>query len=411
MPASCLTRIFADSSSSSSKTARDSGLMRHTAIIPLRKAYVFRYEGLVPRSPQAVSKMEYILGELPLGQAGFFLPRRPASLAAAGGTEARRHAQELESVVKRATQIMDKLNEKAVSTRQQENVDEGKVLVSKDAGSEKNKWMAAAAAALGASGALGFLLAVMTPGELEKFTRISDTWWDTQGPFKYLHTMDTARMQYIHQRLSDLFKNNSREQLSVVDVGCGGGLAAESLARMGMKTLGIDAGLENIEVARLHAKMDPLVSKNTEYRQMTAEQAVQEGGMRFDCVVSLEVIEHVRDPALFVKSLVDLLEDSGVLFVSTMNRSLVSLFVDILVPEYLMGSVPRGTHQFEKFVTPEELGAMVQAAGAELLDVSGLVLEPVSNSCYLVPRDFGLLRNVGVQANYIICARKKKIMK
>ncbi|KAJ2882880.1 hypothetical protein FB639_002292 [Coemansia asiatica] len=142
---------------------QQSGLMRHTAIIPLRKAYVFRYEGLVPRSPQAVSKMEYILGELPLGQAGFFLPRRPASLAAAGGTEARRHAQELESVVKRATQIMDKLNEKAVSTRQQENVDEGKVLVSKDAGSEKNKWMAAAAAALGASGALGFLLAVSSP--------------------------------------------------------------------------------------------------------------------------------------------------------------------------------------------------------------------------------------------------------
>ncbi|KAJ1807724.1 Hexaprenyldihydroxybenzoate methyltransferase, mitochondrial, partial [Coemansia sp. RSA 2599] len=140
----------------------------------------------------------------------------------------------------------------------------------------------------------------VTPGELEKFTRISDSWWDTRGPFKYLHTMNTTRMQYIHQRLADLYKGT--ERLSVADVGCGGGLAAESLARMGMRTLGIDAGKENVEVARLHAKRDPLVSENIEYRQMTAEQAVAEG-MRFDCVVSLEVIEHVRDPVLFVKSL------------------------------------------------------------------------------------------------------------
>ncbi|KAJ1883179.1 Hexaprenyldihydroxybenzoate methyltransferase, mitochondrial [Coemansia sp. RSA 486] len=248
----------------------------------------------------------------------------------------------------------------------------------------------------------------VTPGELEKFTRISDTWWDTQGPFKYLHTMNTTRMQYISRRLQELYSREwADRQLSVVDIGCGGGLATESLARMGMRTLGIDAGLENIQVAKLHSEQDPSVYGNIEYRQMTAEQAVQ-AKMKFNCVVSLEVIEHVRDPVPFVKSLVDLLEDNGVLFISTMNRTVVSLVVDILVPEYLLGSVPKGTHQFNKFLEPEELANMVRAANAEMVDVQGLVLEPISNSCHLVPRDFGLLRNVGVQANYIICARKKK---
>ncbi|KAJ2725053.1 Hexaprenyldihydroxybenzoate methyltransferase, mitochondrial [Coemansia sp. Benny D115] len=246
----------------------------------------------------------------------------------------------------------------------------------------------------------------VSAAELEKFTSISSTWWDTQGPFKYLHTMNIARLQFVRQRLEDL-GISLNANTSVVDVGCGGGLATESLARLGLSALGIDAAQENIAVARLHAQNDPLLS--IEYRQMTAEQAVAEP-LSFDSVVSFEVIEHVNDPVHFVKSLVDLAKPGAPIFLSTMNRTLVSLFVDVVVPEYLMNSVPKGTHNHSKFIAPEELSDMLAAFGAETLSVEGLVLEPLFNTCHLVPRDLGLLRNAGVQANYVLCARKKRTL-
>ncbi|KAJ2334985.1 Hexaprenyldihydroxybenzoate methyltransferase, mitochondrial, partial [Coemansia sp. RSA 2681] len=240
------------------------------------------------------------------------------------------------------------------------------------------------------------------------FVKVSDSWWNPQGPFKYLHTMNRMRTQFIRSHLADLSRLPRQETLGrawirgrrVVDIGCGGGLASESLARLGIQAVGVDAG----EGERRDG-MDPRA-----YVQTTAEQlvAAQDGRHAFDVVVLLEVIEHVADPVAFVRSLVDLAAPGASLFISTMNRMPVSLLVDVIVPEYVLGTVPRGTHDHSRFIAPEELTEMLRSCGAETLETRGLVLNPLTNTCHLVPQDLGLLRNLGVQANYIIAARKPK---
>ncbi|KAI9472519.1 Hexaprenyldihydroxybenzoate methyltransferase, mitochondrial [Coemansia sp. RSA 1290] len=253
-------------------------------------------------------------------------------------------------------------------------------------------------------------LSSISPHELEKFTRISAEWWDPLGPFKYLHTMNRPRVQFIRQLLLDMHKSPLLANLRGIDVGCGGGLATESLARLGINMVGIDAAKENIMMARMHQQQDPMLADKIEYRNETAESRLggEPGQNEFDVVVSLEVIEHVRDPFLFVKSLVDLARPGGLIVLSTMNKSAVSWIVDIVVPEYIMRSVERGTHDYSKFIPPEELVQMLQACGVQILDTQGLVLNPLTNQCTLVSQDcFGpLLPNAGVQANYILAARK-----
>ncbi|KAJ2784658.1 Hexaprenyldihydroxybenzoate methyltransferase, mitochondrial [Coemansia interrupta] len=253
--------------------------------------------------------------------------------------------------------------------------------------------------------------AVSPVAELDKFRHISASWWDPSGPFKYLHTMNHARSRYMRDILVDL-KVLPRGQVSgdrplAVDVGCGGGLATESLGRMGLRALGIDAALENIEMARGHLEQDPLLKPHVEYRQMTSEQAVDEG-LAFACVAALEVIEHVERPEAFVKSLVDLAHPGAPIFLSTMNRTSLAWLVDIVAPEYILGSVPRGTHRLESFVPPGDLSDMLRAAGAQTVDVRGLILDPLCNKCHVVDRHWGPFSDLGVQANYILCAVKNK---
>ncbi|KAJ1798507.1 Hexaprenyldihydroxybenzoate methyltransferase, mitochondrial [Coemansia sp. RSA 2399] len=259
--------------------------------------------------------------------------------------------------------------------------------------------------------------------EVAKFVKISNEWWDPAGAFKYLHTMNAPRIQFIRSRLADLEKqapnsssSRSKEGIAwmqgkrAVDVGCGGGLASESLARLGMHVLGIDAAAENVAMARVHMQRDPLFGdqQRLRYKQMTAEQLAEKDKEQFDVVVSLEVIEHVNDAAAFCKSLVDLAKPGALLVLSTMNRTPLSYIVDVVVPEYLMGSVPRGTHAHEKFVAPHEMRQIFAALGAQHVDTQGLVLDPFNNECHLVPADFGLLLpNAGVQANYISAFRKQ----
>ncbi|KAJ2214385.1 Hexaprenyldihydroxybenzoate methyltransferase, mitochondrial [Coemansia sp. RSA 1813] len=249
--------------------------------------------------------------------------------------------------------------------------------------------------------------------ELAKFIKISNEWWDPMGPFKYLHTMNRPRIQFIREIMSDLFRqpsDNIRWMAghTAVDVGCGGGLASESLARLGLSVLGIDAAAENVAMARIHMKSDPLFSSGDrlKYMQTTAEQLVASSEDRFDAVVSLEVIEHVNDPVEFCKSLMDLAKPGALVVLSTMNRTALSYLVDIVVPEYLMRSVPQGTHEHSKFIVPDELRLIFRSLGAEPLDTRGLILDPLNNQCHLVPSDLGLLRNIGVQANYISAFRK-----
>ncbi|KAJ2546055.1 Hexaprenyldihydroxybenzoate methyltransferase, mitochondrial, partial [Coemansia sp. RSA 1933] len=197
--------------------------------------------------------------------------------------------------------------------------------------------------------------------------------------------MNRPRMQFLRETLADLYHRQSRSDsvewmqgMGAVDVGCGGGLASEAMARMGLHVLGIDAAAENVEIARLHQQKDHALTQGSllRYAQTTAEQLVLTD-RKFDVVVSLEVIEHVTDPVAFCKSLVDLAKPGALIVLSTMNRTPVSFIVDVLVPEYLMGWVPRGTHDHSKFMAPEELARIFQSLGAQALDTRGLIMDPL----------------------------------
>ncbi|KAJ2814232.1 Hexaprenyldihydroxybenzoate methyltransferase, mitochondrial [Coemansia furcata] len=179
----------------------------------------------------------------------------------------------------------------------------------------------------------------VTGSEVDKFIRDSALWWDPSGPFKYLHAMNRTRTQFIRSHLADLSRLPATEIQGrtwlrgrrVADIGCGGGLASESLARLGMRVLGVDAARENVEMARAHAQGDP--SLDVTYVQSTAEQLSERD---FDVVVALEVIEHVADPVGFVRSLVELARPGASIFLSTMNRTPVAALVDVVVPEYVL---------------------------------------------------------------------------
>ncbi|KAJ2807243.1 Hexaprenyldihydroxybenzoate methyltransferase, mitochondrial [Coemansia helicoidea] len=240
--------------------------------------------------------------------------------------------------------------------------------------------------------------------EVAKFGQLSREWWSRTGAFKYLHTMNPARVRFIGGILADLGVDPRGS--SAVDVGCGGGLAAEALGRLGLRVLGVDAAEASVGVARAHVAEDPMLAERVAYRVATAEQLVREGAV-FDLVASLEVVEHVADPARFVESLVRLARPGAPIVVSTINRTPLAYLLDVALPEYVLGSVPRGTHDHAKFVPPSDLQRMLADCGADTLAVNGLVLNPLTSECHLVDRDCGLLRDAGVQANYILAARKR----
>ncbi|KAJ2714988.1 Hexaprenyldihydroxybenzoate methyltransferase, mitochondrial [Coemansia spiralis] len=257
--------------------------------------------------------------------------------------------------------------------------------------------------ALAHSGAAGGDRASVCADEVAKFGQLSREWWAPAGAFKYLHLMNPARVRFIGQILEDLRVGNSGQ---AVDVGCGGGLAAEALGRLGLQVLGVDAAEAGVGIARAHLAEDPMLADRVAYRVATAEQLVREGAL-FDVVVSLEVVEHVADPAQFIESLVRLARPGAPIVISTINRTPLSYLLDVAIPEYVLGSVPAGTHDHAKFVPPADLQRMLAECGADTLAVNGLILNPVTSECHLVDRDCGLLRDAGVQANYILAARKR----
>ena len=232
--------------------------------------------------------------------------------------------------------------------------------------------------------------------------------------------MNPVRVSYIRDKVVSEFRSFSLStlpparpftSLSFLDVGCGGGLLSESLARLGASTLGIDASLPNIRIARTHAAIDPALS-SLSYRHMTAEQllsppAASASSSRpplpssFDVVCALEVVEHVDSPDAFTATLCRLVRPGGLLFMSTLNRTALSYVLAIVGAEYVMGWVSKGTHDWAKFVTPDELRHWVrQAAGLrmETLDVSGMLYDPLSGR-------WSLDKN-RTEVNYILCARR-----
>ncbi|KAF9361967.1 Hexaprenyldihydroxybenzoate methyltransferase, mitochondrial [Mortierella sp. AD094] len=276
--------------------------------------------------------------------------------------------------------------------------------------------------------------------EIAKFAAMSDEWWAPQGPFKMLHLMNPPRIRYIRNRLeasgaiSNAIIKSSSDQgspntkyrfplqgLSILDVGCGGGLLAEALARLGARVTGLDASIENIQMARIHSKKDPLLNGggpgSLEYRHLTAEQLLEQGH-QFDVVCSLEVIEHVDNPAGFLKVLGQLLKPNGDLILSTISRTPFSYLVTVLFAEHLLRMVPVGTHHWSKFITPKELKAGVQdLAKCQVLNIQGIGFNPLSGQWELTKScdgsdagSGGLLSLLGPPAseaaNYLLAAKK-----
>lgn len=217
--------------------------------------------------------------------------------------------------------------------------------------------------------------------ELAKFASISDTWWDSEGPFKPLHNMNPTRLAFIRSTLCRHFSKDPNcarpfEGLKIVDVGCGGGILSEPLARMGATVTGVDAVEKNINVARLHADLDPETS-TIEYCCTTAEKLVEEQ-RKFDAVIALEVIEHVAAPAEFCKSLAALAYPGGATVISTINRSMRAYATAIVAAEYLLNWLPKGTHQWSSFLTPEELVLILQRASINVKEMAGFVYSPLT---------------------------------
>jgi polyprenyldihydroxybenzoate methyltransferase/3-demethylubiquinol 3-O-methyltransferase len=220
----------------------------------------------------------------------------------------------------------------------------------------------------------------LNQAELIKFSAIADTWWDADGPFKPLHIMNPTRLAFIRSTLcrhfsKDPYSARPFEGLKFVDVGCGGGILSEPLARMGATVTGVDAVDKNIKIARLHADLDPATS-SVEYLCTTAEKLVEEQ-REFDAVLALEVIEHVADPAEFCKSLAALTASHGATIISTINRSVRAYATAIILAENFLKWLPKGTHDWSKFVTPEELELILKRSSISIKEIAGFEYNPL----------------------------------
>jgi 2-polyprenyl-6-hydroxyphenyl methylase / 3-demethylubiquinone-9 3-methyltransferase len=240
--------------------------------------------------------------------------------------------------------------------------------------------------------------ASVDPAEIERFARLADRWWDPEGEFKPLHRLNPARLDFIRDRLQRHFRRDSKSLapftgLRLIDIGCGGGLIAEPMARLGFAVTGIDADAAALATARRHAEAAGLP---IEYRAATAEALAQEG-VRFDVVLALEVVEHVADPGLFFAAAGSLVRPGGALIAATINRTVKAYLLTILGAEMVLRWLPRGTHRWEKFLRPSELAALTRAQGLIVEELCGMVFEPLANR-WVLGGDLG--------ANYLLFATK-----
>ncbi len=226
------------------------------------------------------------------------------------------------------------------------------------------------------------------PGEIAKFEALASRWWDPEGEFKPLHEINPLRLDFIDARAGLAGRR-------VVDVGCGGGLLAEAMAHRGARVTGIDLGEAPLAVARLHAQESGV---EVDYRRISVEALAEEMPGEFDVVTCLEMLEHVPDPASVVRACAALVKPGGQLFFSTLNRNPKSYALAILGAEYVLRLLPRGTHEYAKFIRPAELAGWCRAAGIEVREQSGLVYNPLTRRYRLHPTD--------VSVNYLMHCRR-----
>jgi 2-polyprenyl-6-hydroxyphenyl methylase/3-demethylubiquinone-9 3-methyltransferase len=237
------------------------------------------------------------------------------------------------------------------------------------------------------------------PAEIERFARIAEQWWDPHGEFAPLHRLNPVRLGFIRDRTAarwqrDPLSGTPLQGLSLLDIGCGGGLIAEPMARLGARVTGIDATERNIKTARLHAEGQELA---IDYRATTAE-ALAGTGAQFDIVLALEVVEHVADVDLFLQSIGRLTQPGGLVFLSTLNRTAKAWALAIAGAEYVMRWLPRGTHDWRKFLKPSELVRGLRGAAIEPQEIVGVVYRPLS-------RAWSLDRN-DLDVNYMLYGSK-----
>ncbi len=228
----------------------------------------------------------------------------------------------------------------------------------------------------GTHAAAGGAISTVATDEIDRFRRMAASWWDPHGQYRALHRLNPVRVDYVRDHLAQHFGLNATDErplagLSLIDIGCGGGLLSESLARLGADVVAIDAEAESVRIAEAHAEDQGL---SIAYRCAAAEELVREG-LRFDAVVTMEVVEHVADLPAFIHAATGLLRPHGALVVATLNRTLKSLALAKIAAEYVLRWVPRGTHDWRKFVRPSELAALLRAEGLNLCDLSGFIYD------------------------------------
>lgn len=247
------------------------------------------------------------------------------------------------------------------------------------------------------------LSSTVDSAEVERFSRIAEEWWDTKGKFAPLHRLNPVRIGYISDRAAphwgrEALSGQPLSGLSILDIGCGGGLLSEPMARLGANVTGIDASARNISVAGLHAEKQGLA---IDYRATTAEALAGQPG-RFDIVLALEIVEHVADVELFLRSCATLVKPGGLLFLSTLNRTAKAWALAIAGAEYVLGWLPRGTHDWKKFLKPSEVARGLRAGGVEAEQIVGVVYSPLSRAWSINASD--------LDVNYMLYGSKARVI-
>ena len=233
--------------------------------------------------------------------------------------------------------------------------------------------------------------------EIQKFSSLAEEWWDVKGKFKPLHMFNPIRIEYITQMIRKYFKISDQKinpfkELKILDIGCGGGLISEPMARLGAKVTGIDASEKNIKIAKIHSQ-----ESNLKINYLNSSPERLDKREEFDIILNLEVIEHVENVELYIKSCNRLLKKNGLMFTATLNRTITSYIKAIVGAEYILRWLPIGTHDWNKFIRPEELEKKLSIENFKTIEVKGLVFNPLNSKWK---------RSDNLSVNYIICSSK-----